>query len=391
MPLVKEKQPLPHFKHAFQACALASLNNRVATGNELDRQALGSYTKALAATFHATRDPTMVKHDATLASVLLLSLFETMTARPRSSMAWGLHVDGAVQLVKERGPEQLRSKSGLDLFIAARTQMIIHALSTGKAPDLSVDWWVDGSVRAEHALRCQELSIRIAKVKAAANRLIAMDRSTENTELTWELIKHCQILDQELVKWSKSVPETFTWKTAMWEHNIPPGGYMKAEVYPGRVDTYQDFWAASVWNLMRCSRITLTSVIVRCVARVSWPWDYRTTPEYATASKVWAEAISDINASVPYLLGWFCKRKDLLQGKHLPSFWCGEDNTEKALPGYFLIWPLSCIQAQNYLTDSQRAWVKGRLEHIATHLGVRSASIYQNIQPQRQPPPAEAA
>lgn len=38
--------------------------------------------------------------------------------------AWGSHTEGAVQLVKSRGREQLRTKTGLLLFIAVRTQMV---------------------------------------------------------------------------------------------------------------------------------------------------------------------------------------------------------------------------------------------------------------------------
>ncbi len=38
--------------------------------------------------------------------------------------AWGSHVEGAVQIAKARGRKQLRTKTGLDLFVAVRTQMV---------------------------------------------------------------------------------------------------------------------------------------------------------------------------------------------------------------------------------------------------------------------------
>lgn len=38
--------------------------------------------------------------------------------------AWGSHIEGAVEIVKARSLEQRKSRSGLSLFIAVRTQMV---------------------------------------------------------------------------------------------------------------------------------------------------------------------------------------------------------------------------------------------------------------------------
>lgn len=110
--------------YAFKACSLASLNNRVGSGNDFDKAALGCYTKALASTFKALKDPALMKRDDTLAAILLLGLFENITAKTLGMLAWSSHIEGAIQLVKSRGKEQLQSKIGLDLFIAVRTQMV---------------------------------------------------------------------------------------------------------------------------------------------------------------------------------------------------------------------------------------------------------------------------
>lgn len=133
-PLLRAGSLLPHFKLAFDACALACLNNRVGTGNDFDKQALGCYTKALAASFAALRDPAAVKQDA-----ILLSLFENITAKSLGMFAWSSHIEGSIELVKTRGPEQLKIKTGLDLFMAVRVQMIIHSVSTGRAPTMGVE------------------------------------------------------------------------------------------------------------------------------------------------------------------------------------------------------------------------------------------------------------
>lgn len=124
VPLLKTENVATHYKYAFEACALASLNNGVGNRNHFEKQALGKYTKALSSTFAALRDPAMAKEDSTLASVLLLGMFENITAKTMGMLAWGSHIEGAIQLAKARGRKQLETKVGLDLFVAVRTQMV---------------------------------------------------------------------------------------------------------------------------------------------------------------------------------------------------------------------------------------------------------------------------
>lgn len=49
---------------------------------------------------------------------------QNITANRMGSLAWGSHVEGAIQLVKARGRDQLRTKLGLQLFVAVRTQLV---------------------------------------------------------------------------------------------------------------------------------------------------------------------------------------------------------------------------------------------------------------------------
>ncbi|KAH7154842.1 hypothetical protein B0J13DRAFT_210924 [Dactylonectria estremocensis] len=380
LPLLQSENTAPHFKLAFDACAIASLGNRVGSGHTFEGQALGYYTKALAATFTALKDPEVATTDSTLAAILMLGLFENISAKQLGTLAWGSHVEGAIQLVKARGKKSSQTKIGLALFVAVRTQMIIHTLTSGKAPIMGVEWWIGDAVKNHYGSECQRLNIRTAELRSEVNRLMTtLARSPENIELLLDMIRRCQMVDQAHVAWDRDLPEYFRFKSVAWEDNVPNGNYALAEVFPGRVDAYQDLWVASVWNMTRCSRIILASLIVRCAAWVCSPVDYRTTPEYATSSRMCANLITDIIASVPYQLGWFSKRKELLEMEHLSTFGCGEEEALKGLPGYFLTWPLTCIQGQDYTTDAQRAWVKGRLQYIGNHLGIRYANMLNQL------------
>ncbi|KAL2186002.1 hypothetical protein L209DRAFT_688808 [Thermothelomyces heterothallicus CBS 203.75] len=404
LPLLEQtsanRDGMAHLRHAFDACALASLGNRLPTSSTISPSngpktgwppplpgrpgPGGAYSKALRATQAALVDPVRWRNDDVLAAVLLLGMFESITATQLDSLAWGSHVEGAIQLVKARGRSQLKTKIGLQLFIAVRTQLVIHSLSTGNAPAMGAEWWLEDAVIDPTAAECQRLSLKVGELRAEVIRLVSsVTRTQENIGRVQDLMRRAQDLDQQAAAWMKSVPEAWQPRTLCWQLQslAVPGGsdYSKAEVFPGRVDAYRDFWVASVWNQVRTTRLILMSIIVRCAAWVCSPLDYRTTPEYATSVRVCVDTISDILASVPYHLGWHTKRRDLMPEEDPACFGCGDEQGIKGLAGYFLSWPLACVLTQDYTTDAQRAYIKGRLKHIGDELGIKYAHILSSL------------
>ncbi|KIH89099.1 hypothetical protein SPBR_06595 [Sporothrix brasiliensis 5110] len=399
---------------AFRACALASMGTRVASnGFAFADKALSAYTRALAATHLALRDPALSRADNTLGAVLLLSLFESITAKHMGLFAWGSHIEGAVEIVKARNLGQRKTRSGLSLFIAVRTQMIIHCLASGKAPDMDVDWWMADAVADSAAGACQRLSIRTAALRSRAADLMATssDRSPENVARIMALAQEAYSLDRDCVAWQANVPVEWRYHTVAWQDKLPEGGdYGRAEVFPGKIDVYRDIYIASVWNMVRATRLCLASIGVRCAAWACAPADYRTTSQYATAARMCSDIITDIIASVPFYLGWH-KSQDFSSSSASPDrrhhskdppsatqstdgstegdsdneytpslgFVCGDDSSLKGLAGYFLAWPLTNINSQDYTTDNQRAWVIGRLKHISNELGVRYAGFLAEL------------
>lgn len=194
-----------------------------------------------------------------------------------------------------------------------------------------------------------------------------------------DLINECQRLDEDIDYWTKNLPEYFQFKTVTWQNEAPVNDLKKAEAYPGRVDAYRDIWVTSVWNTVRCTRIVLASMIIRCSALLYYPVDYRTTLEYAKYSRLSQEVISDIIASIPYQLGWFATRKHLLDEADLTSYACGRDSSQKMLAGHFMSWPLSCVMTQDFAMDDQRKWAQGRLEFVASELGLRYVNMIKHV------------
>lgn len=117
---------LPHFKYAFEACAMACFHFRVQRGRNCGLVARGHYIKAISATATALQDPELSNQDSTLAAILLLGYFENFVGEKAGIAAWGSHIDGAIQLVKARGRAQMQTPIGRDLFLTVRAQMVCH-------------------------------------------------------------------------------------------------------------------------------------------------------------------------------------------------------------------------------------------------------------------------
>ncbi|CAK7234104.1 hypothetical protein SBRCBS47491_008837 [Sporothrix bragantina] len=353
---------------AFRACALASMGTRISSnGFAFTDKALSAYTRALAATNLALRDELLSKSDSTLGAVLLLSLFE-----------------------------------------------IIHCLASGKAPDLGTEWWMKDAVSDSVAAACQSLALRTATLRAKAADCMAgtSDRSLENVSRVMELAQQASAIDRDCAAWEANAPVEWQFHTVAWYDKLPEGGdYGRAQVFPGKVDVYRDIYIASVWNMVRATRLCLASIGVRCAAWACAPADYRTTSQYATAARTCSDIITDIIASVPFYLGWQngqsrypgqppAKQKpattspqfaptttdtrtnpDIPEREPTPglSYVCGDESGLKGLAGYFLAWPLTNINSQDYTTDNQRAWVIGRLKYISNDLGVRYAGFLAEL------------
>ena len=405
LPILKREALHQDFRHAFRACALALFNNRLQSQRRpCARSALLEYTQALQKTNRALRDPDTQRKDTTLAAVLLLALFETLTKT--NIEAWGAHIDGAIQLVQLRGKGQLNTEIGVLLFTSVRTQMvrtrstrrvdskayigtqIIYSLTCAKPPDVSIDWWTDRSVHNTYAAQCQRIIVATAELRAAITRLVGSTSPTpEHNGIMDRMVRACEAVDNEAVRWMKQVPEAWRYHTVAWEDHMPEGAddLAATPVYPGRVDVYADHYVASLWNMARTARLTLASGMVRSAAWRCRPLDVRTTPEYAVASRRCTETIAAILASVPFHLGGHAGQAGYAQG------WSGggDRSSPKCLAGYFLIWPLSCARSQDYATDNQRAWIQGRLRFIGDNLGVKHAHTLADVGPPRPPNPTQ--
>ncbi|KAK3314841.1 hypothetical protein B0H66DRAFT_605759 [Apodospora peruviana] len=433
LPLVDSAPPGSCLRYAFNACAFALLGNRETSGGlDLAKLSLKEHTLALARTHAALGDPSTATLDSTLATVLLLSLFESITAAKETRLlAWRTHLEGAINIVRSRGREQLRqTRMGSLLFNAVRQQLIARTLSAGIAPPFGVEWWMmDDESESEDAGACplsvaaQRLALRTAELRAEVSRLMQDNLANTSTssekedysrELMYDMLHRVQSADGEIASFLHTIlpayrPQTLCW--ADWDDdNIPVS---ERPFYPGRVDVYPDFITAGAWNTARVARLILASINIRLIAwltsrssrhlvegQFGTTTDYRQTAEYATARRICEGTIMEILASVPYQLGWRRtsspkqgrQRSDTGETTTYYGFACGVDRTTeddngkttgrnkpKALPALMLIWPLVSIKTHDMCTEQQRQWITGRLRYIEERAGLRYAGMMNEI------------
>ncbi|TVY33914.1 White-opaque regulator, partial [Lachnellula subtilissima] len=344
LPLLKSK-PDPCLSMAFAAVATASLGTRPHSKALLPQADL-LYVKALTKINATLRDARAASSDSTLAAVLLLSFFEQVTAPRVSHQAWNSHVDGAVALLKARGPENFQTRRRRDTWHIVRALATIQYIANSKAVVPSVDWWMMVSANDEIIAKFARLNLLVADLRSentTATSQIA--RTAANCENVLRVQRKAEALEKEYVQWFKSLPSSWQPKFETWLGDKGIGyDYASSDTHPGRIDSYSEMWIAYHQNIARSSQILLHVTILRCVAWLGDLNDYTLTPEYTKAQQVCCPLIEDIVASCPYFFGWNKDRNEAMVDKSF--FACGESgNTDaqanpKALWGIFIMWPI---------------------------------------------------
>lgn len=219
-----------------------------------------------------------------------------------------------------------------------------------------------------------------------------------NTSRVLELLARARAGKQAFSTWAQGRKDHNLWTygpIAFIEKLPPRTNLLESEVFPGRIDAYNELWIASIWNIGRTTGLLCSSIIVRCAAWLSPQFDFHNLQEYQEATQFDRKLVEDMIASVPFLLGWHKRhsRKDFLvkpdskdyTSQTRSSFACGDDGPiptaepGKALGGYFSMWPLFVAATSDFLTEAERRWIHGRLRFISDHMGIHQANFFASV------------
>lgn len=186
-----------------------------------------------------------------------------------------------------------------------------------------------------------------------------------------EFLKRAEELERQYRDWYEDQATSWGPTSAAWVERDDTMDLARAEAFPGRIEAYSDLIAAYRYNVARSSQILIWTSILRAVAWLGYPGDYRIIPRYSNARHRCVELIEGIIASIPYFLGW----KDAPEGdfQGVAQSACGSSTRLTGVSSFFISWPIFVAATSDFATPDQRTFVKGRLTHIAEDLGVNQA------------------
>ncbi|OAL44944.1 hypothetical protein IQ07DRAFT_226816 [Pyrenochaeta sp. DS3sAY3a] len=383
VPLYNRARPSSVLHLATTAVAMA-VCGQYPGRQELLRDAVSTYGKALTKLNDDLKDPVMSKSDETVLAILMFSLYEVsrLVASARSSTimstddtiaAWGNHVDGAVALTKLRGTDQFNDPMSHAIFRAVRTMMITSCVQRSKPVDDfpgTKGWVGHGDISEENAAnRLTLICIDLPNLRARANLLTTTLYDEAKESEAKQIMDFAQMVDGNLEEWYRTLPPE-------WKHRIigvasdpiGPDDIALAERWPGEQHVYHDVPLASIINDYRVCRIFCRRVIMGCVTWLSLgSYVGNNSAVYDKSVYVIQQMVDEISACIPFHMNYELQpvAKELGQ----------EQNAAEAFGGYSLVWPLYVAANAETVAQDQRDWLFGRLSVIGTKFGLSSAQV----------------
>ncbi|KAK4497691.1 hypothetical protein PRZ48_010344, partial [Zasmidium cellare] len=359
---------------ATQAVAMSTLANWPGR-RHLMAKSQGLYTRALTAIQHDIQCPKQAVSDSTLLTVLMFSMYESVTSSEHSVQAWARHIDGAVTIVKARGTKQFDDPRALLLFRAVRTQMLTSSIQQRKAiPDFPGPrgWMSDAEGENTAASSLLEFSVLLPNILAKAKTLFTSEQTGETISEVTALLHQAHEIQQALLQWESQMPPQWCYSSVA---NIPTRAKMdkidEMDTWPGVLHIYKDVHVACVRNNTRVSQILCSSIVIDALKWLD-PLHFQMDERFTLAKMRLQSLVDDICYSVPFhLYGPDVVHKIRPNGQIR--------NPGQALGGYFLIWPLFTASNIQDIPDLQRRWLRGRLQTIARQYGLDQANIMSSM------------
>ncbi|RDW88756.1 hypothetical protein BP6252_00788 [Coleophoma cylindrospora] len=350
------------------------------------------YASALNQINAALRSPTEAVKDSTLLSIMILSVYETITASNKMSVkAWTEHLNGAGALIRLRGTAQFKTATGRGLFLQVLNHYLMSCIQreiplpndfidlrkeAAKYTDTTEPQWQSVNSIIEFAFfRAAVRAGRFSNLKEIIDTAINMDTILAR-KFAWE-----------------SLPPSWHYETVFTDE-------LPEVVHNGCYHIYFDHFLTQIWNNMRTIRILLHEMI-----RVKLLEGFATAPamfmdvKYSSqlqrSTEILIKLRDDILRSVPQQLGYVTRRPfssgpddvesytAFLNSETAPSLKAptaptsssrfSTTPTARAIGGYFLLWPLYISGMTRATTAPQRAWIMARLRYIGQTMGIGQA------------------
>ncbi|KAJ4425028.1 hypothetical protein N0V82_000310 [Gnomoniopsis sp. IMI 355080] len=214
-----------------------------------------SYGQALRLTNAALRNPTEAVKDTTMLSVLVLSIFETMSGHSgrRSLAAWQQHIHGAAALARARGVAQFRSAAGVRMFMMQCSNTMISCIQNElPMPQDLIDLrgqLVDmlGGPSAVPGYEITAPIYKIMQLKHDIKQGIVTDMD--------EMLNTFNDAEDHFDTATSNFPEDWQYRTVRLTGRLRPGFFNHTcHIYP-------NIHVADIWNGLRTCRMLLLETL----------------------------------------------------------------------------------------------------------------------------------
>jgi hypothetical protein len=315
------------------------------------------YADALAKTNRALSSASDATLDSTLIAVLLLGLYETIVYfgfRPPDS--WTAHTMGTLALLRLRGPSQLTTVLGRQLFhqaaSAVRTSCsqqllpVPEELAELQKPALSL---FDADIKEDPRIRMVPLIDRTAAVRQLACR------ASPPPAVACRVLREALAIDtmlEEICISNQNHAQFVFEETAC----------LSPAAYNGRTHRYPSVMAARHWSTLRLMRFYLNELILRTTLRIQAlklgafsPSTDLDLPSIRIQASMNGAALSD---AILASLSHFADR---------------ETGRLRSLAVRFLVWPLASIMNSSIAPETARDIAATRLAEIGVENGLPQA------------------
>jgi hypothetical protein len=323
------------------ATALANLA-RERQEPELMLKACRFYGKALKETNEAiaSKDATC---DSTLASVLILSLFETIALDGKLSIqSWDAHNKGALLLLEARGMETLQTDIGRRLYMQIGNNVRVGCLQRGVPLPKE---YLELDKQARMYLDFTLPVLLFWPITEEYLELQMLNKNRDSHQST-EILTAALRIDSNLVNLSESLASQ-----AQSSFKVLDMAHVPAEAFGITAHQYPSHKVARYWNTLRMTRIFVNEIIYEHVGLMaesdpinSFSWLQMQT----TAIDNSRDMAIDILAAVPQFIRKPRTADKTLRASHISGF----------------IWPLSAIGRSPTLSESIRRYAIDALRII---------------------------
>jgi hypothetical protein len=363
---------------SIKAVGLAGYSHS-AHAPSLMKNARYQYMKALQSTNRALRDPESAKKDNTLISIMILTIFETITGCKQSSLKdWAQHVMGAAAVIKLRGPEQIKTQAGRKMMIQSTASLLIYCLQRGcHVPDHIYEYMkkiMELIPNPDPALVVNNTMMIFAGLRADVMNGKLTDRN--------EILRRALELDGILMNLESNTSlEGWTYESVYTDEVCD-------YVWKGRYHVYYDYWVAQIWNGLRVVRI-MTNEMIRKVLLGGFTAipPVFSQPEHTAQFQISTDTLyqlqTDVLYSVVQHVGHFPKPTERFQHKSVAAQKIIDLHEELAdvrmSGGSFLLWPLYLVGIMDLADVEVQDFVVLNLKAIGDRMGIAQAHVLANI------------